>query len=122
MAANTRKTILASAARTASVDSADQSNPYHRGVRIHIDATVLPGSASSNVFTVQGRSASGDYYTLLASAAIVGTGDTYLYIYPGATVAANAGANLALPPVWRVSVASGNANSLTYSVGAELLV
>jgi hypothetical protein len=122
MAANTRKTILASAARTASVDSADQTNAYHRGVRIHIDATVLPGAATSNVFTVQGKSASGDYYTILASAAIVGTGDTFLYIYPGGTAAANLVVNQALPAVWRVSVASGNANSLTYSVGIELFI
>ena len=83
MAANSNRTLLASAARTASVDTADQRNAYHRGVRIHIDATVLPGSACSNVFTVQGKdSITGDYYTLLASAAIVGTGDTFLYIYP----------------------------------------
>lgn len=123
MAANSNRTLLASAARTASVDTADQRNAYHRGVRIHIDATVLPGSACSNVFTVQGKdSITGDYYTLLASAAIVGTGDTFLYIYPGATAAANAAVNLSLPSTWRVSVAAGNANSLTYAVTAELLI
>jgi hypothetical protein len=121
MAANTRKTILASAARTASVDTSDQVNAYHRGVRIHIDATALSATPSV-VFTVQGKSASGDYYTLLASAAVTATGDTFLYIYPGATAAANTIANLALPPVWRVSAVAGDADSLTYSIGAELLI
>jgi hypothetical protein len=122
MAANTSRTLLASAARTASVDTADQRNAYHRGVRIHIDATALAATPSV-VFTVQGKdSITGDYYTLLASAAITATGDTYLLVYPGATAAANTVANLALPPVWRVSVVAGDADSLTYAVTAELLI
>ena len=123
MAANTQKTLLASAARTASINSDDQRNRYHRGVRIHIDATVLPGSASSNVFTLEGKDEiTGDYYTLLASAAIVGTGDTYLLYAPGAATTANVSAPGQLPAVWRVKVVAGNANSLTYAVTAEQLI
>lgn len=118
---NTTMSVLASAARTASVNSSDFRNRHHRGVRVHINVTADPASASVT-FTVQGKdSITGDYYTLLASAAVAAVGDTYLLIYPGATAASNAAVNLALPPYWRVSAAAADSDSLTYEVTAELL-
>lgn len=122
MATNKTRTLLASAARTASIDTDDQRNARHRGVRVHINATASSATPSV-VFTVQGKdNLTGDYYTLLASAAVTGTGDTYLLIYPTATAASNVAVNLALPPYWRVSAVAADADSLTYSVTAELLV
>jgi len=115
-------TVLASAARTASVDSADFYNADgYRGLHLIIDATASAATPSV-VFTIQGYSGLGnDYYTILASAAITGTGTTILRVFPGATAANNLVANDTLPPVWRVSVAAGDADSLTYSVNAALL-
>lgn len=113
-------TLLASAARTASVNTEDQSNQRHRGVVVSIDATAFSATPSV-VFTIQGKDANGKYYTLLASAAVTGTGTTQLTVYPGATAAANVAANGILPRNWRVSVAAGDADSLTYSVAATLL-
>jgi len=114
-------TVLASAARTASVDSAVFSGDGYRGIQLIIDATASAATPSV-VFTLQGYSPAGnDYYTILASAAITGTGTTVLRVFPGSTVTANLAANDILPPLWRVSVAAGDADSLTYSVAANLL-
>lgn len=121
MASYEAKTLFASAARTASVNSDDQLNKGHRGVHLIIDATAAVDTPSV-VFTLQGKDvASGKYYTILASAAITGTGTTVLRVFDGATAAANTVANDILPPIWRLSIAAGDADSLTYSVGVSLL-
>ena len=63
-------TLLASAARTASINSSDITNVNHRGVTVVIEATAATLTPSV-VFTIQGKDAvSGVYYTLLASAAV----------------------------------------------------
>ena len=122
MAANTQKTLLATAARTATIASADQRNAYHRGVRVHIKTTVDPAAASLT-FTIQGKdSITGDYYTLLASAAVAAVGETYLVVYPSGTAVANAYAVQPLPAYWRVNVAVADTDSMTYGITAELLV
>lgn len=122
MAANVQKLLLASAARTASVNTADQRNRYHRGVRIHIDATAAAATPSV-VFTLQGKDEiTGDYYDLLASAAVTATGDTFLLYAPGAATTANVSAPGQLPAVWRVKVAAADADSLTYALTAEMLI
>jgi hypothetical protein len=117
----TQATVLASAARTASVDSDTFSNDGHKGVVVIIDATASAATPSV-VFTIQGYSPLGnDYYTILASAAVTATGQTILRVYPGLTAAANTHANDILPPQWRVSAVAGDADSLTYSVAALLI-
>ena len=114
-------TVLPSAARTASINSDTFANMRHRGLHLVIDATALAATPSV-VFTIQGYSPLGDdYYTILASAAIVGTGTTVLRVYPGLTNAANTVANDNLPALWRVSAVAGDADSLTYSIAAILL-
>lgn len=124
MPATTNKeiTLLASAARIASVNTADQNNQFWRGVIVTIDATAAADTPSV-VFTIQGKSALGtDYYTILASAAVTGAGVTVLRVYPGLVAATNLVANDVLPRVWRVSVAAGDADSLTYSLSANYLL
>ena len=119
---NREITVFSSAARTASENSADLSNPYARGVVLVIDVTSVT-STPSVVFTVKGKSALGsDYYTILASAAITGTGQTVLRIYPGLTASANATASDVLPATWRVEAVHGDADSITYSVSANLIL
>jgi hypothetical protein len=122
MARNQEATVFASAARTASSDSADQTNYYWRGVVLVIDVTAITASPSV-VFTVQGKSTLGsDYYTILVSAAITATGQTVLRIYPGLTAAANLVASDVLPYKWRVSAAHGDADSITFSVSANYIL
>ncbi len=114
-------TILASAARTATTNGDDQFNGGARGVHVVIDATAATATPSV-VFTIQGKDpVSGQYYTLLASAAITGVSTTVLRVFPGATVAANTVANDCLPGVWRVIATHADADSITYSVGASPL-
>lgn len=115
------KTIFASAARTASANGPDITNRFMKGAIIVVDTTVLTSGASI-VYTVQGKDElSGKYYTILASAAITATGTVELYIYPGATIAANLVADHHLPRVWRVIITAADAKSVTASVGAVLL-
>lgn len=113
--------VLASAARTATVASAVSANPGYRGLHIIIDVTASAGTPSVT-FTIEGYSPLGDdYYTILASAAITGTGTTVLRVYPGLTAAANTIANDVLPHLWRVNAVHGTADSITYSVNAIML-
>lgn len=121
MVANHTKRLLPSAARTATTQSTDQRNSRHRGVRVHINVTAIADSPSV-VFTVQGKDKlTGDYYTLLASAAVTATGDTFLVVYPGIAAAANAAVSQPLPPTWRVLCTHSDGDSITYEVTAELL-
>lgn len=115
-------TVLASAARTATVASSVFANQHgHRGIEVVIDCTAAADTPSV-VFTLQGYSALGDdYYTILASAAITGTGTTVLRAFPGATASANVVANFQLPGLWRVNAVHADTDSITYSVNAWLL-
>lgn len=109
----------ASGARIATPTAqADQSSKRAKGLVVVIDCTAIVSSPSV-VFTIQGKDPiSGKYYTILASAAIVGTGTTVLRVFPGATAAANTVANDCLPAAWRIIATHGNGNSITYSVAA----
>lgn len=119
---NKEITLLASAQRTASENSADQDNLHWRGLVVVIDVTAA-SLTPSVVFTIKGKSSLGsDYYTILASAAVTGTGQTVLKIYPGLATAANAAANDVLPRVWRVEAVHGDTDPITYSVSANLLL
>lgn len=119
---NVDGTAFASAARTASANSADVTNYNSRGVHVVIDVTAITATPSVT-FTIQGKDAlSGAYYTVLASAAITGVGTTALRVYPALTAAANTVANDVLPRTWRVAAVHGDADSITYSVGYSLIV
>ena len=121
-AENREITIFESAARTTSQTGPDMRNRFARGVVLTIDATASAATPSV-VFTIQGKSTLGsDYYTILASAAITGASTTILRVYPGMTAAANTVANDVLPLYWRVITTAGDADSLTYSVNANLIV
>lgn len=113
--------LFGSVARTATENGTDQNGRGARYLHVVIDVTVVPGSAPSLVVTIQAKDpASGKYYTILASAALVGVGTTILRVGPALTAATNLVANDIIPRIWRVIVTAGNANSATYSIGANL--
>lgn len=112
--------LLASAARTALIASADQQNPFHRGVRVFIDVTLDPAAAAITP-TIQGKTAQGDYFTLLAGAAINAVGNTELVIHPEMTAVNNLVAKAPLGVVWRLSIAVADTDSMTYSAYYEYL-
>ena len=116
-----QKIAIASGAYTASQDSADLSNKRYRGAHIIIDVTAATLTPSV-VFTVQGKDlASGKYYDILDSAAITGVGTTVLTIFPAATGAANLTENNILPETFRIHAEHADADSITYSVGVNML-
>jgi len=115
-------TVMASAARTATENSDDQGNVTGRGVHVAINVTAVTATPSVT-FTIQGKdTVNGAYYDILTSAAITATGTTYLSVYPGITAAANVSASDILPRVWRVRAVHADADSITYSVAANLVI
>lgn len=113
-------TVLASAARTATTNSADQINLDGQFLRLYINVSAIVTAPSITV-TIQAKDpVSGTYSTILVSAAITAVDHTVLQVGPGLTAAANLVAQAAMPRSWRVSVTHANANSITYSIGASL--
>lgn len=109
-------TVFASAARTATPDTEEKELPSGAKYGVFV-IDVTAAAAPSVVFTISGVDRlSGQVYTVLASAAIVGTGTTVLRVGPALTAAANLVANDCLPPIIRVTAAHGNGNSVTYTM------
>jgi hypothetical protein len=114
-------TVLPSAARTATPDTQEFELPSRaNALHLVIDATAITSTPSITV-TVSGVDRlSGKTYTLLAGAAVATVSTQILKVGPALTASANAVANDYLPPIIRISVAHGNANSITYSIGGLL--
>lgn len=119
MSVSDGRSLLASAARTTTQTIADTPNLGHGGLHLIVDVT----SAGTGSITpkIQGKDANGVYYDLLVGSAITTNGTNVLKLYPGITAVPNGAAADVLPPVWRVVVTANNANSVTYSVGANLV-
>jgi len=115
---NVEGTLLASAVRAATNFTADQVNPNARGVRVSYNITAVPGTDTITV-QIQGKDpVSGNYFTILAGAAQVATGQKPdLIVYPGVTATANVAVSEPLPRTWRVNVVHSAASNFTYSVG-----
>lgn len=114
--------VYASAARTATPTKPIYKNYGYRGIVVFINATAASATPSV-VFTIQGYNRTSDeYWTLLASAAVTGVGNTVLKVYPGLTASANAVASDVLPFEWAIDATHGDADSLTYDVTAHLIV
>lgn len=114
-------TLAAQGAGT--VNGADQKNINARGVQIGLNITAIAGTTTVTV-AIQGKdAASGQYYTLLQSAAISVTGFTLLTLYPGAPSVANLSSPQVLPATWRVIVTvAGTTPSATATVGASVII
>ena len=89
-----------------------------QSLELVIDVTAITATPSV-VFTLEREdTASGKWLTVLASAAIVAVGTTRLLISPHLTAAANSIAKDFGSGNFRLSAAHGDADSITYSVGA----
>lgn len=114
--------VYSSAARVATPDAPVLLNKFNRGVQVFIDVTAIAATPSV-VFTIEGKDGvSGSWYPLLTSAAVVAVGTTTLRVEPGSTEVANLIAAAGIPRVWRIVATHGDADSITYSVGANLLI
>lgn len=117
---NLSGTLLASAARTATASSADQTNYNHRDLTIIVNVTSITSTPLLTV-TIEGKdSISGSYYTILTSQQIAATGMTVLRVSPSAAPVSGVVANWQIPRTWRVTVTHADADSATYSVSYEL--
>lgn len=118
---NVDVTGLASAARTTTTNSGDLTNYNGKGLHVVVDVT--SAGTGSITITIQGKDAvSGQYYTLLAGAAITTVSTNVYRVYPGLTASANAVASDILPRTYRLLITHNNANSITYSVGASVIL
>lgn len=115
--------LITLTAASSGVNSADQTNLSGRGINLVIDVTAISGTSPTLTVTLQGKdTASGQYYTILASAALTATGVTVLQVFPGAAVTANVSANAQLPRTWRISTAIGGTTpSVTATIGASVI-
>ncbi len=119
---NVAVTLLASAARTATVSSADQVNYNGRGVKVYINVTASADTPSV-VFAIEEKDpVSGTYTAILTAAAMTGTAVKQLTAYPGVTAVANLVIDLPLARTWRVTATHADADSITYSVAATTLL
>lgn len=111
-------TLLASAARTATVTAGPVNSPSDTGVCVYISATASADTPSV-VPKIQGQCpASGAWFDILEGAAITGASQVRLSVAPDLTPVANVAASAVLPANWRVVFTAADSDSLTYSAGA----
>jgi len=126
---NTEITLLASAGRTATVNSPDQVNYNARGVLVYLDVSVVnPGGTDNISIGLSWKDpVSGEYNELISSAAITAAGNHAYVVYPGVGVAEEGSIEkqspYPIPRTWRITVShSGATDTFTYSVGASYVV
>lgn len=121
---NTETTLLASAARTATTSSADQTNHNARGVLVTLDVTAVTDTPSITL-VVQAKMGNNYEALLTASAAVTATGTHSYIVYPGVGAASGDVTQVAgfpLPRTWRVTLTHGDSDSITYSVESSLIL
>ena len=114
------RTALTSAARTAT-NNASLEILSKVGVNVVIDMTAVTATGSV-VFTLQGIDPlSGQFYTIIESAAVTTVSTVVLTVYPSATEAANLAVSNGLPDNMRILATHVNAVTMTYSVGLNYM-
>lgn len=117
--------LLASAARTATTNSPDQTNHNVRGFALILNVTANPGAAETLSLKIQAKDpVSGSYVDVVDFGVIVtaANGTFYVIAYPGIAdadhVAAVVAKSAVLPRTWRAVVTHSAAGSWTYSLAA----
>lgn len=117
-------TLLASAARTTTTNSADQTNYNWHGLLLTVDVTSA-GTGSITPSIQVKDSISGNYKTIWTAAAALTTNGTYVYaLAPNSASAASYTeiAQLLIGRTWRLAMTANNANSVTYSASADMVL
>lgn len=111
-------TVFASAARTATPTAVRVSTHFAERLLLITDVSAINLTPSITV-TISGVDpVSGSTYTILSSAAISTVSTNVLQVGPYLTAAANASEDAVLPLEVEISVAHGDADSITYSIAA----
>ena len=127
---NMEGTLLASAARTVTTSSPNQTNHNSRGVIIYLTVTANPGGAETlKVSLIYIDPVSGAESSDIASnTTVAATNGLYtLQIYPSTLDTTDSQANNAtystmLPRTWKATVTPSAAGSFTYSLGYSLIL
>lgn len=125
---NIALTLLASAARTATTPTPDQTNYNHRGLALFINVTARVGTTTLTPSLQVKDPVGAEYHTVWTAAAAINTADglaVYLF-YPSALADAaelyTEAVDLTVPRTWRVNVVHGDTDSITYSVAAGMIL
>lgn len=119
-------TLAASAAVTATGNTAPAQNQYATGGNIVINITAVSGTTPAVVFKLQGQDpTSGTWYDVAdaALASITASGQYKLVVHPAVTpvTGTNAKASNLLPGTFRLAYTiTGTTPSFTFSASAEL--
>ena len=115
------ETVFASAARTATANSADISSRGYAGGIFFVNVSAVSGTSPSMTLNIQHKDPlSGQYKTIGSSAAITATGTTMLVIYPGIAGVANTNFNNILGEEFRINATiTGTSPSFTFSVSFD---
>jgi len=116
--------LLASAARTATLQSADIVNYNGSGLILFLNVSAITATPTITLSLQIKDSISGNYFTIWTAAAGVSTvvSRAYLFTPGGAAGSYTEAVNLRLARTWRLNVAHTDADSITYSVSAVVLV
>lgn len=115
---NIAVTLAASAARTATLTVATQTN--YNGAMLHAVITVSTITIGGITPVIKGIGKLGTTYPLLTGAVITTAGQTVLKIGPGFAATANVSAADMLPRLWNMVVTPVDGNSITYSIEANV--
>ncbi len=122
---NVEATLLASAARTGTTSSADETNFNAKGVLVFFDITAVPGLDTVTLSIEAKDPVSGKYFTLLDGGAQSAVGQFLYAVYPGVAdteAKFDAFEEMPLPRTWRITVTHSGTGSFTYSVGASYIL
>ena len=116
-------TVLASAARTTTLQSSDITHYNAPGFLLFVNVSAVADTPSITPTIQIKDSISGQYKTVwTAAAAITATGQyVYLFVPGGAAGSYTEAVNLCVGRTWRVGVTHGDADSITYSISADML-
>lgn len=122
---NIEAEALASAARTAAINSADIINYNHKGIIVYLDITVDAVTADLTLSIEAKDPSSGKYIKIFTASAAASAVGMFTYVlYPGSVTADDEVTEvhlLPLPRTFRISIAVADADEATYSVGYALL-
>lgn len=114
---------LTAANAVAAPTSQDIDVSQFGGLYLYVNISAISGTTPTLTVTIQGKDdVSGQYHTILASAALNATGLTVLRIYPGLTAAANLTANDVLPKTIRVTTAIGGTTPAVTATISTVLI
>lgn len=107
--------LLASAVRATTTSTDDLVRTTERQVTVALIVTAVPGGDTLTA-TLQGKTYSGTYYTIVAGAASANTGTVLLKAGPGIASVTNVAIGDMIPDVYRVTITHSGAGNFTYSL------